>query len=192
MRLQSPPPRSGTTTCGGCDSRATVRQNTPDPATGPRGRGHRKHRSKPTAHRAASRTRTRGFRGWGRCPSSPAQAMLPADDSQDPPGHTGQGPGGLRCGSARGSGGRRGPGAHTDPTALLSVAHLPHGRRGLGFVRLRGGVPSDPHATKRGNASTPRVRHAEPRGSGLAEFGQPSMREARGLGWQDPALALLA
>lgn len=200
MRLQSPSPSSGTTTCGGCDSPATVRPNKPDPATGPHGWGHWRHRSTPTAHRSASQTRTRGFRGWGRRPPSPAQATLSADDAQGPPGHTGQGPGGLRCGSEWGSGGRHSPGprtaggrgAHTDPAGLLSAARLPHGRHSLGSVRLRGSAPSDPHARKRENTSTPRVGHAEPGGSGLAEFGQPSRRETRVLGRQDPALALLA
>lgn len=205
MRLQSPSlptptPRSGATTCGGCDSRATVRPDKPDPATGPRGRGHRRHRSTPTAHRSASQTRTRGFRAWGRRPPIPG------------PGHAVRrrrpGPSRAHCARPRraavrlsvgdrrapqprpAEGGR--PGAHTDPAGLLSAARLPHGRRSLGSVRLRGGAPSDRHVRKRGNASTPRVGHAEPRGLGLAEIGQRSRRETRVLGRQDPALAPLA
>lgn len=134
MRLQSPSlptptPRSGATTCGGCDSRATVRPDKPDPATGPRGRGHRRHRSTPTAHRSASQTRTRGFRAWGRRPPSPVQAMLSADDALGPPGHTAQGRGGLRCGSAWGSGGRHSPGPRKAggpaPTLTRQVSSAP-------------------------------------------------------------------
>ena len=58
-----------------------------------------------------------------------------------------------RCGGAEEPTGRD-LDARTNPTGLLSAASLVHDCRGLRSCGLCGGAPSDPHARKRGNAST--------------------------------------